>query len=452
MRNAIVHVGILATLLWGLLRTDIDAYAADACTGLEDDVIVAGPSALPLGLIYRRALLDDDVLEAPTAVLEHVVVGGRGTRPGGGIVLEAESGGRLRVVPHSPAPIAAATRMRLVLATDAATRLEIELHDPVVGTRLYRHVDVPEGEQTIDVRMVDLRYDRGVIPRADRADSWGVRFVDGGAIELRAFELWRDDDLGPAERELAALRDDFDDPAAVTTYRRGAFALLSDAPRLDPEAVFDALDRMHGSVRTLLPSMPFAHRPTPLLVFADATEYGRFWRRFSARVGADIRPLEHDEGLTWQGVATASWSDEYPRVRPTFVHEAHHALLERSYGLSAGRSWLFEGLAILEQLEISAQDLRPVYRRGLHRRDASAELGALTDGTPIDTRGYWQAAMLAHWLTADPGRRAATDAMLLEMAARGDTDLRPIVDRYFGVEFAALSVDFWSWAWLAHGA
>lgn len=457
MRNSVVHAALMASslvlLVAGVLRTGDAANAADSeCAGIERDVAPFETATLPIGLLYRRAFFGDDRFDGPTSSLVGAHVRAEAPRPGSGVAISAAAGARLELAPERAVPIGAASRMRLSIASEAPTRIELELGDPVSGTRLFRALDVAAGEQTIDVRLTDLRYARGAIPRLDRARTWALRFVDDAEVELRAFELWRDDDDDAATRELDALREDFDDPSIVSTFHRGPFVILSDAPRLEPEAVFDALDRMHDDTRALLPNMPVATRPIPLLVFVDAHEYERFWKRFSARVGADIGPRPGDEGLAWLGVATASFSAEWAEVRPTFVHEAHHALLERSYGLSAGRSWILEGLAILAQLEVSGQDLAPVYRRGLQRRHAPQSLHALVNGTPIDTEDYWQVALLAEWLTSDPDRRAALDAAMSEMAARGDTDLRPIATRYFGAELGVVTSEFWSWAWLAHGA
>jgi hypothetical protein len=188
------------------------------------------------------------------------------------------------------------------------------------------------------------------------------------------------------------------------------------------------------------------------LVFADEREYRGFWDGFSARFGTRVVPRNEDEGFTWQGVATAWFSERYGPVRPTYVHEAHHALLERAYGLAAQRSWLFEGLANLEQLEISHQDLAGVYRRGLRRADKTSALAELLDGRAIRTDRYWQATLFAEWLGADPQRRAALDSALFEMAQRGSTDVRPVVRRHFGSDLDALGVAFWSWAWAMYGS
>jgi hypothetical protein len=113
---------------------------------------------------------------------------------------------------------------------------------------------------------------------------------------------------------------------------------------------------------------------------------------------------------------------------------------------------LFEGLANLEQLEISRQELAGVYRRGLRRADKTSSLSDLLDGRPIRTDRYWQATLLAEWLVTDPERRAALDSALFEMAQRGSTDVRPVVRRHFGTDLDALGIAFWSWAWTRYGA
>ncbi|MBL8948835.1 MAG: hypothetical protein JNK45_37030, partial [Myxococcales bacterium] len=88
MRTAFVHAGILASLLWGLLRTDMDANAANAaCTGIEQDVApVPVAASLPVGLLYRRAFLGDEALVGPSSTLSDITVRDGLGRPGGGVV------------------------------------------------------------------------------------------------------------------------------------------------------------------------------------------------------------------------------------------------------------------------------------------------------------------------------------------------------------------------------
>lgn len=443
----------MAMVLWLLLRTEsVAGPAAQPCEPIEQDLqsLDAGDTELALPrLLYQRGFTNEQSPLVPAATWNGVepleVEGGTGLR------VRAAAGGRLRIAPEGAFPIGRAQRARLSVVAAAPVQVELELWDPTADARMFRLVELDAGEQTVELELAYFRYERGRVPQASRATQWGLRFVDAGELELRTFQLWQDELGVDAELRIEQLAADFDDPRAVAIYRRGPFALLTDEPRLDPQAVLDALERMHAHTRAVLPELPAPASTVPLLVFTDDGSYRRFWTRFSARFGVALAPLEQDEGFTWHGVATAWFSDRYGAVRPTYVHEAHHALLERSYGLAAQRSWLFEGLANLEQLAISRQDLRAVYRRGLRRTDTSATLLELADGEPISTSRYWQATLVCEWLLADASRRAALGSALVEMAERGSTDLRPLAGRHFGAELDALGVELGSWAWLRYG-
>jgi hypothetical protein len=451
---ASVHVAVIAALLWLLLRTDSFAdQPAPPCEQVDpvEEVTDAADREVVLPrLVYHRGFANEPSPPVPSAQWTGVVpIAGDDAL---GMHVRAASGGRLRMFPEGAFPVGHAQRARLTVVAREQTKLELELWDPLAGARVYRAIALEPGEQTVEIELAYLRYDRGRIAHASRATQWGLHFVEPAELELRSFQLWQDHLDTDAELGLGQLVDAFDDPRRVVIYRRGVFALVTDAPQLDPSAVLDALERMHRNTRTLFPDMPDPEGVVPLLVFADQRGYRQFWPRFSARFGVELTPLKEDDGYTWHGVATAWFSDRYGAVRPTYVHEAHHALLERSYGLSAQRSWLFEGLANLEQLAISHQDLGGVHRNGLRRADASSSLLELLDGKPIRTSRYWQATLLCEWLLADSGRRAALGSAMQEMAQRGSTDLRPLVGRHFGVELDALAIDFWSWAWLRYGA
>jgi hypothetical protein len=443
----------MAVMLFLLLRVEsVTEPSVTPCAEIEP--VVEAPDetvavTLPR-LIYYRGFAHEPVPPLPSAHWTGVLPqDGDGSR---GMHVRAAAGGRLRMLPESAFPIGHAQRARLSVVAQAKTKLELELWDPSAGARLYRTIDIEPGEHTVEIDLAYLLYDRGRVPAASRATQWGLHFVEATELELRSFELWQDRMGADAELGLTQLIDGFADPRRVVVYRRGPFAVITDAPRLEPMAVLDALERMHRDARAQLPDMPEAPSTVPLLIFADEKGYREFWPRFTARFGIALSPLAQDDGYTWHGVATAWFSDRYGAVRPTYVHEAHHALFERSYGLSAHRSWLFEGLANLAQLEISHQDLRAVHRTGLRRADASSRMLELVDGKPIRTSRYWQATLFCEWLLADSGRRAALDSALQEMAQRGSTDLRPLIGRHFGASPDALGTEFWSWAWLRYGA
>jgi hypothetical protein len=130
-----------------------------------------------------------------------------------------------------------------------------------------------------------------------------------------------------------------------------------------------------------------------------------------------------------------------------YVHEASHALIERSLGLDAQRSWLFEGLGNVAQLAISNQDIEAVYRQGLTRSGVKMPMFEMVSGRAIPTARYWQATMLVEFMLADAGRTRALADALTQMRAMGSADLRPHLDRQFGMDVPSFSAAFWSWAW-----
>lgn len=446
---------MVAVVAAGLCAPADDPVCAGTWTPSIAEWANTAPAFTAPLLLYRREFAGDEPFASPwidmggvTPVpLERLARGAR---------LDAEAGARIRFRTQSGLPVALARRavieVRAIGSVTAPMNVELELLDEATGGRLVAPFVLHGGPQRIEIPLQFLRYDRGRVPKASRVTSWGLRFVDAAVIDLVAFELWREEEFAGPELTTDDLVHSFADPERVRVYERGPFVLLTDAPRLDIDPVLASLETMHARTRELLPHMPAPVGPVPLLVFTDKREYRAFWESFSARFGARVIPFEEDEGFTWQGVATAWFTDRYGAVRPTYVHEAHHALLERAYGLAAQRSWLFEGLANLEQLEISHQELASVYRRGLRRADKTSSLNELLDGRSIRTDRYWQATLLAEWLVSDPGRRTALDSALFEMAQRGSTDMRPVLRHHFGTDLDALGIDFWSWAWTRYGA
>src|SRR5690606_25584290 len=141
---------------------------------------------------------------------------------------------------------------------------------------------------------------------------------------------------------------------------RGSFVVLTDHVDLDLDATLASLVQMQRRTERLFPALPMPSQPVPLLVFSSERAYRAFWDDYGTKVGSRGRPLPEDHGYTWQGIATAWYTDAFGPVRPLYVHEASHAFIERTLGIDAQRSWLFEGLGNLEQLEVSGQDVAPV--------------------------------------------------------------------------------------------
>lgn len=370
-----------------------------------------------------------------------------------GVELVAAAGSEVRAEPAVRLDFPQANRVTLEVHAAGASpahpvEIELGFHDEVHRNRFWRVVRLEtDAWQRIEVELPFLRYDRGLLPAWEQVTALGFTFRTDARLRVRSIELWQDRPDASPYLGAGELRGLFAAPEAVRTQERGAFVVMTDAPKLDLDAVLAALVEMHARVSTYFPGLRTPERPVPLLVFADDASYRAFWTAFAGRMGSRARPLAEDEGYTWLGIATAGYGEAYGAVRPVYVHEASHALLERSLGLDAQRSWLFEGVGNHEQIHVSQQDLASVYRGGLAYANAKTPLWELVAGDGIPTSRYWQATLLFEWFLADPGRRVALMHALEDMQTRGSADLRPLLEPHFGLDMPRFSAAFWAWAW-----
>jgi len=353
--------------------------------------------------------------------------------PGGGVLRHAD-----RVVVDLRAPFA---------SDRTPLEFEIAFYDDAQRNRWWRSVRLADSDwQSIEISLPYLRYDRGAVPLWENVTSWGVTVRSGAEVHVGAIEAWRDSPEGDAYLGPEELVDSFPHPERVREASEGAFVVLTDAPDLELEPVLDALVQMQERVAERFPELSVPDGSVPLLVFSSSIAYRSFWSAFNIRAGTSAKPLPEDQGYTWLGIATASYSDAYGPVRPIYVHEASHALLERGLGVDAQRSWLFEGLGNLEQLQVSGQDISAVYRAGLASAFAKAPVQEMVAGRPISTDHYWQATLLLEWLLSDPQRAEALSECLVDMRFAGSVDLRPLIEHHFGFDTARFAAEFWRWA------
>lgn len=241
----------------------------------------------------------------------------------------------------------------------------------------------------------------------------------------------------------------FPDDREVRALSRKPFLVLTDSPELDGEGLLSALKEMEASVHRDFPMLPEAIGPVPLIVFARDREYRDFWPRLASKLGAKVRrPAE--AGFTALAIAT-SFADPSPdRVRPVFVHEANHALMQQVTGMALDSEWFFEGLACRYQVAFSREDLGPAILRGLSDPSHRTPLADLINGKPINVKQYWQATSVVDWLLDDPGRREGLGKAIAEMRKKGQTDLRPFAEGLTGKPASALEAEWISWAKKRH--
>lgn len=425
---------------------------------------VGGPDthqdAAPLDsrLLYCEAPVGQEETGQRWSASQGAVVTGFLTDGGdAGVEIAAKTGSTVRAYPRSRPDYDHASRVLIHLAVDNASpeepvEIEISFFDDLRVNRFWKVVRVTDPSwHTLEVDLPFLRYDRGRLPQWQDVRAWGMTFRDEASVRIRSIELWQDEERPSPSLGVDTLRPLFDEPDAVRTFRRGGFAVMTDAPDLRGEEVLDALVAMKQRMYARFDRLPEVEGEVPLLVFATDDGYRRFWGRVAERTGSSVAPLPQDAGYTWLGVATTGYSAEYGAVRPVYVHEASHALVERTLGIDAHRSWLFEGLANVDQLEVSNQEMGSLYRKGLTRPGVKMPVFELVSGQPIPTTRYWQATLLMQFLLDDPKRRAALDEAMAEMRVEGSADLRPWLRRHFGEDMPRFSASFWRWAWTTYG-
>lgn len=236
----------------------------------------------------------------------------------------------------------------------------------------------------------------------------------------------------------------------------GAFVVMSDAPRLDRAALHSALADLQKHVARDFPaaaSQP--SQPVPLIIFAAKREYLAFWQRYAASRGVDLA-APASAGFTANGVATgyidpadrtfpdsASAPSKTP-IRPVWIHEAAHALLERQVGIGSRNDWLSEGLATRCQLAFSGEDISDRVRRGVLNPRARTPLRKLLDGAPIPPDRYWQAASVVDFLLRDEESAAAFRVLVATIRGRDSSNIVDLLPQYVGY-----TVDELEAQWLA---
>jgi hypothetical protein len=92
--------------------------------------------------------------------------------------------------------------------------------------------------------------------------------------------------------------------------------------------------------------------PPALLIFRENEDHVSFFRRLGEEWNAQIAPPTHD-GVTVHDIATSTFDPKQGANRPSYAHEAVHAVIGRDVRLAVGRnntSWLHEGFASYVQL------------------------------------------------------------------------------------------------------
>lgn len=283
----------------------------------------------------------------------------------------------------------------------------------------------------------------------EAVDRVGFSFRRAAAVAIDGVKLTRGADHNAAYFRPAQLgKLAFGEQMRAQT--RAPFIVITDAPRLDADALLDKLTRLVEVVKTDLPDLKTPTRLVPILIFSDEADYRAFWPRLGEYYGIPLK-TPASEGYTAVGVAGSFCADDACGLRAVWVHEAAHALLAPMLGLAANGSWLQEGLATRYQLRLMPQrDLAEKVRTAAADPATRLPLAKLVDGRRIDPAYYWQAASLVGFFLDQSDWRPRFIAALNGLSARGMSDLRLVLQSRLKVKLRGLERRWLEW--VQHGA
>ena len=305
-------------------------------------------------------------------------------------------------------------------------------------------IDLP-GWQEIRIPLRNFRANRGAAPRWEDVDSLGFQFRTPARVLLDGLELIAGNEPRAAYPTASMVRElAFGAEAPIRELQREPFLVLTDALSIDEDALFKPLIAMYDGLRADFPQLDQPRRPVILLVFSREADYRAFWPRFAEALDSVLTPPTSD-GFTALGIASSSCETDDCRVRPVFIHEAAHALMEQMLGLGSHGDWLTEGLATRYQLRFSGQDLAPIVSSALQNAGERTPWIELLSGGEIRPSRYWQAALIIEWLLDEPQRRRQFDEFLEQVRIHSQTNVQALAQRCFDATLPELEKQWLEW-------
>ena len=336
-------------------------------------------------------------------------------------------------------------RIRVEEATrDQPVAFEFQCFSQERRAALWRKFTISDdGWQVVELPMEFFRYTAGASLGWPEVSRFGFHFRQRCSVMIDGIELVASsDDANPylTPSEIAGLA--FGEQHSQHTNDR--FAVLTNEKRVNGPNVLKELDRLFELIYADFPRLPKPLRRVPVLVFSKEDEYRKFWTRFGNQFASHV-PAVRSDGYSLLGVAGTYHSEEYGSIRPVLLHEACHAILEPSLGLSNSSEWLHEGLANYYQLNWTKQDLVQLTRKRIDQ-GTFTPLRQLTNGERIRLHDYAFATLFVKWLIEDEARREQLFRCLSEMRQRNSTALEPICEKQFGKSVNELELEWIRWA------
>lgn len=366
------------------------------------------------------------------------------------VTAQASGNAKFAVKASFPRPTyRTAERLQLRLRADDVSQdkplvIEFQVFSSQRRAWFWRKITLVESRwKTVELPLRYFRQSPGAVLEWREAHRFAIHFRNAGTLSLDNIQLVPGSGKNPAwmsPQELGKFA--FKDKARH--FSSVHFAVVTNEPRLDGEAVLAAFEELDRMIKRDLPEMPEPQRRVVCLIFADKARFQTFWRDLGQRFNSVV-PVIRSDGYAIFGLAGSSYDDSFGAVRPVYVQEACHALLGQTLGVSNQSEWLHEGLANYYQLHWSGQDIHKL-TRGMVEQKRHVPLSKLLNGERINTRDYAQAALFVKWLMTDKQRRSQFWSAIQEMKIRSSTTLAPLTETHFEQSLDELESAWLKWS------
>jgi tetratricopeptide (TPR) repeat protein len=323
--------------------------------------------------------------------------------------------------------------------------LELQLLEADGKAKFWRRVELNrKGWQKVVAPLRLMRWGTQRNPAWGNVTFLGIYFRDKAQVWVDNIAVVRTPGISATlgSDELAAIAFPGAPAQDVRRVEEGGMLILTDCRELDLPKLSQHLARAAAAVAADLGDAAKPATPPALVVFSQVRDYRAFAPRLAGCLEA-AGAAPSSGGYTLQGVSSSSWDASMGSLRPVYLHEFVHSLLERSLMLPDNGDWLQEGLANYYQLRFHPQEnIGKIVTDGLANDKNRTPLDKLCSGQRIELNRYWQAMTVARLLLEDPKYRDKLPAMLELFSKKGSHDLGPALKEVFGVTWDQFSADW----------
>ncbi len=333
-------------------------------------------------------------------------------------------------------------------AAESELVLEVGFHIERFPSRLWRKLPVSHtGWKAYRLPLKWFRKEGALTPSWFDVSFMSVSFRSAGEIELGPITLLRSEEahapyLDGADWQ-AFLAEKISNLKTKVVENEGLIVVAGDQQEQLNELVAK-LNEADKAVRERFPT--FFKTPTqgqkPALIITNDTEEYEKLIPLVAQAQMASASAPHADGYSFDGYAFSSAGSEKTPIRPVFIHEYIHALVELHARIPSRGGWLQEGVAFLIQDQLFSVGLKESIQSYLNG-DAPVYLSpiSLLGSESVNLISYWQAAALIDMLADHPSYEGSLDKVIAHSKETSEVKIAD-VENVLGVSKEKFEADY----------